>query len=218
MRILIATSNSGKAAELAQLLPPSVELLSLNDVNLTLPDETGATFEENALLKARAAAASGDIAMADDSGLEVDALAGAPGVHSARYAGEGSTDDANNCKLLAALDKADESDRTARFRSVVALVTPQGDELTAEGTIEGLISRAPRGAYGFGYDPLFIITDPAVTCFVGRTMAELDVSEKNRISHRARAYAALAQALALGKHGRPELTHLFQAADLKESS
>lgn len=216
MRILIATSNPGKAAELARLLPPSVELLSLNDVNLTSPDETGATFEENALLKARAAAASGDIAIADDSGLEVDALAGAPGVHSARYAGADSTDERNNCKLLAALDLIAESGRTARFRSVVALVTPQGEELTAEGSIEGSISRAPRGAYGFGYDPLFIITDPAVPGFVGRTMAELAVPDKNRISHRARAYAALAQALSLGRHGRPELTYLFQSAGLEE--
>lgn len=218
MRILIATSNRGKVAELARLLPTTAELLTLNDVALSAPEETGSTFKANALLKARVAAKSGLIALADDSGLEVDALGGAPGVHSARYAGLGATDDRNNQRLLRELAAIDDDVRSARFRSVVALVTPDGDELTAEGAVEGRIGRTPRGAHGFGYDPLFIITDPAVPEFVGRTMAELEVSEKNRVSHRARAYAALARELSLSSHGRPELTQLFQAAMPREST
>jgi XTP/dITP diphosphohydrolase len=217
VKILIATSNRGKVAELARLLPSAIELLTLTDVALASPEETGATFRANALLKARAAAESGIISLADDSGLEVDALGGAPGVRSARYAGYDATDERNNQRLLGELDGIDDAERSARFRSVVALVTPNGYELTAEGCVEGRIARTPRGSHGFGYDPLFIITDPAVPEYVGHTMAELEVSEKNRVSHRARAYAALARELSLGSHGRPELTRLFHAAMPKES-
>lgn len=215
MKIVIATSNRGKIAELATLLPQSVELLSLADANLPSPEEDGATFLENALLKARAAALSGMTAMADDSGLEVDALGGAPGVHSARYAGPFADDAANNLKLLEELREVGEAERTARFRSIVALVTPTGFELAADGQVEGRIACVPRGKHGFGYDPLFLITDAEAMEFAGRTMAELVVSEKNQISHRSRAYRALLRALA-NAHNQHELTELTRSTVQRE--
>ena len=147
-------------------------------------DETGATLEENAILKARAVArATGHDAIADDTGLEVDALDGAPGVRSSRYAGERASYAENRAALLEAM--SGRSDRQARFRTVVALVTAGGETLTASGTLEGRITEAPRGEGGFGYDPIFEVD--------GRTLAELGEAEKNQMSHRARALEALAE-------------------------
>jgi len=187
-RVVVASKNPDKIAEveavLAHLSPP-IEVAR----GIDWPDveETETTLAGNALLKARAvAAATSMVALADDTGLEVDALGGEPGVHAARYAGEGATYADNVDKLLREL--GDRDDRTARFRTAIALVTPDGDELVVEGSLEGRISRSRRGDGGFGYDPVFDVD--------GRTLAEIGVDEKNRISHRARALRALAEALA----------------------
>lgn len=190
MRLVIATRNRHKLEEIQAILDqPTLHLLSSFDFP-DVPDveETGTTFEENAALKARAlAAATGLWAMGDDSGLEVDALGGAPGVYSARYAGLPAVDyAANNRKLLAAL--AGHNNRRARFRTVLALAAPDGRLFTVEGTCPGTIADAPRGEGGFGYDPLFI-PDGASVAF-----AEMPAAEKNRISHRGRALAAAAAA------------------------
>jgi len=189
-RLVVATGNPHKVGELRALcagLP--VEIVP---IGVIAPDwhieETGATFEQNATLKARAAASrSGEWALGDDSGLEVDALGGAPGVKSARFAGgTGHDDAANNRKLLALLASVAAERRAARFRCVLALASPAGTLRTAAGVCEGWIALAPRGSGGFGYDPLFEVAEPG-----GRTMAELSPGEKNRVSHRARALAAL---------------------------
>jgi XTP/dITP diphosphohydrolase len=154
-------------------------------------DEPHDTYLENALAKARSVAvALGVPAMADDSGLEVDALGGAPGPRSARYAGEGATDERNRRKLLVALKGVPGSAPTARFRCVAAVAWPDGRELWAEGTCEGTLVAEPRGAGGFGYDPIFVPTGR------DRTMAELGPEEKDRISHRGRAFRALGDLLA----------------------
>jgi XTP/dITP diphosphohydrolase len=185
-RLVAATKNPDKAREVRAVLAvvaPGVELAEGAD----WPDveESGATLEENALLKARAvAAATGLPALADDTGLEVAALNGAPGVHTARYAGPNAGYAANRRALLAALEGV--ADRRARFRTVVALVVPGGEEVLAAGVLEGRIATAERGNGGFGYDPIFEVE--------GQTLAELGEDHKNRISHRARALAALAAA------------------------
>lgn len=193
--LVIATNNRGKLDELRHLLSGmNVEVLSLHDVTRKRIDvvEDGATFEENAIKKAReVAAVTMMLTLADDSGLEVEALGGAPGVRSARYAGERATDAENNATLLAALDAltadalgARTSDFKAQFRCVLALVDPfvrDGEPFVASGTCAGKITRTPRGSGGFGYDPLFLVEG------TDKTMAELSENEKNRISHRARA-------------------------------
>jgi XTP/dITP diphosphohydrolase len=188
-RLLLASGNPGKLVELRALLRGlPVEVGARPD----LPDvaETGETFVENAILKAHAAALwSGEWALADDSGLEVDALDGAPGVLSRRYAGPGATDAERNARLLAELAGVPDARRTARFRCAVALAAPDGRVWTAEGTCEGRIAHAPRGEHGFGYDPIFRLPD------LNRTMAELLPEEKDRLSHRARALAAMAQVI-----------------------
>jgi len=182
--VIIASRNQGKIAEFHQLLQGlDVEVLSLTDIS-GLPEvaETGATFQENALLKARAVAGTtGLVAVADDSGLEVDYLHGAPGIYSSRYAGPERDDAANLRKLLGALDGVPTRRRTARFRCVIAIVTPAGDEYLSEGVCEGRIATAPRGGEGFGYDPVFLMPS------LGQTFAELGAPVKNRISHRAQA-------------------------------
>ena len=189
-RLVAATKNPDKAREVAAVLAmvaPEVELVAGAD----WPDveESGGTLEENALLKARAVtAATGLPALADDTGLEVAALGGAPGVHTARYAGPAADYSANRRALLAALTGV--ADRGARFRTVVALALPGGGEVLAEGILEGSITTEERGGGGFGYDPIFEVE--------GRTLAELDEGHKNRISHRARALAALAAACRAG--------------------
>lgn len=193
-KVVVATRNKGKLREIVPLLAGiRLELCTIDEL---APDaelrEDGVTFEENALAKARqAAAATGLPAIADDSGLEVDALDGAPGVWSARYAGSGADDVKNNARLLAALRDVPAGQRGARFRCVAAFVDPaRGVEVVRDGACAGEILTAPRGSDGFGYDPLFLL--PAL----GRTMAELPLAEKNRLSHRAAAFQALALALA----------------------
>ena len=186
-KLLVASNNPGKLKEYADLLDRlPVTLTSPVQEGLSLAvDESGATFAQNATLKARAyAEASGLLTLADDSGLEVDALDGAPGVRSARYAGEGASDEDRYRLLLRNLAGVPQGKRTARFRCVVAVATPQGKVHTAEGRCEGVIGFEPRGTHGFGYDPVFYLPDR------GQTMAELPPTVKNRISHRGRAVQA----------------------------
>jgi XTP/dITP diphosphohydrolase len=189
--LLFATNNRGKLAEVrAMLAGLPVEVLSWGTVLPTHAPvvEDGATFEDNALLKAKAGAAAATMmTLADDSGLEVDALGGRPGVRSARFAKDGATDAENNAALLAALEEVEDDQRTARFRCVLALVDPWSEEapVLTQGSCEGRIGRSARGAGGFGYDPLFLVEGQ------GRTLAELAEDEKNRVSHRARALEAM---------------------------
>ena len=184
-RLVVGTKNPGKLREVRAVLGemlPEIEISS----DLEWPDvvESGESLEENALIKARAVCtATGVAALADDTGLEVAALGGAPGVRSARYAGPDGDDAANRRALLSALE--DCSDRTARFRTVVAVVRPDGGEVTSEGVLQGAIARSERGRGGFGYDSIFVVGD--------RTLAELDEAEKNRLSHRGRALRSLAR-------------------------
>lgn len=183
-KLLIATNNAGKLREYAALLGDlPVQLTTPQQEGIALEvEESGTTFVENALLKARAYCAASRLpTLADDSGLEVDALGGAPGVYSARYAGNGATDRQRYEKLLAELQGVPPAERTARFRCVIALVMPDGTEEITEGECEGVIIDTPRGEHGFGYDPVFYM--PAL----GKTMAELPPELKNRVSHRARA-------------------------------
>ncbi len=185
MKLLVATQNKGKLAEYRELLADiDAEWVDLQEVGLGTMEveETGNTFAANAILKARAySEASGLLTLADDSGLVVDALNGAPGIYSARYgAPEVTTDKGRYEKLLSHLQDVPMEKRTARFKCVVALAAPEQEVLTAEGTLEGKIAFAPRGNHGFGYDPIFLLPD-------GRTLAELPPEEKNRISHRSNA-------------------------------
>lgn len=192
MKLLIATRNRGKKREYARLLQGlEVELIALDDLGVTKTiKEDGASYTENALLKARGyAAATGLLTLADDSGLEVDALDGAPGVLTARYAGEGATDEHRYLLLLEQLKDVPHEHRTARFRCVIALAWPDGRVEITEGVCEGRITREPRGEHGFGYDPVFYVPE------YGCTMAELSPEIKNRISHRARAAAAASEIL-----------------------
>ncbi|MFC2046329.1 RdgB/HAM1 family non-canonical purine NTP pyrophosphatase [Chloroflexota bacterium] len=186
--LLIATSNPGKVREYEKLLvglPVAITYPAQEKLALEV-DECGDTFEENARIKALAfARASCLLTLADDSGLEVDALGRAPGVRSARYAGPHATDADRNRKLLAELKDVPAAERSARFGCVVALARPDGRMHTDEGTLEGMIGFAPRGEHGFGYDPLFIVDG-----YDGLTLAELGPELKNRISHRAQAVAA----------------------------
>jgi XTP/dITP diphosphohydrolase len=192
-RLLIATGSQHKFGELRDLLDlPRTELVSLADLGLAdTADETGATFEENATIKARHyAELSGLPTLADDSGLEVDALGGRPGVHTRRYAGPDATDDDNNRKLLAELVQLGvEGDaRSARYRCVLVIVDGGEVQEQTRGTFEGRIAAAPRGTGGFGYDPIF---EPASEPVGGRTVGELSAQEKNAISHRAQAALAM---------------------------
>jgi XTP/dITP diphosphohydrolase len=193
LRVVLASNNRGKLAELSALLAPyRIEVLPLSEFTPDSVEETGTTFIDNAVLKARyAAEKSGLPAIADDSGVEVDALNGAPGVYSARYAGEPSNDAANNAKLLADLQAVSNDQRTARFRCVLAFVRDANDAapIVAVAAWEGHILHAPRGAQGFGYDPLF---QPLHSQF---SAAELTKEEKNRVSHRALAMRLLLQQL-----------------------
>jgi XTP/dITP diphosphohydrolase len=192
--LLLASHNRGKLVELRSLLADlPIDLVSLETALPGRPQATedGLTFLDNARIKARAAAAATMmVTLAEDAGLEVDALGGRPGVRSARFAGEGATDAENNAALLAALEDVEDEHRTARFRCVMVLIDPwaEGDarETVADASCEGAIARQPRGGGGFGYDPLFIVAGHQ-----GRTMAELGEGEKNRESHRARALASL---------------------------
>lgn len=190
--LLIATNNAGKLAELARLLSRSGHsVLSLSDARVDLDvAETGSTLEENAALKARTyAQESGMLTLADDSGLEVEALGGEPGVSSSRYAGEGATDEQRIAFLLQKLNNIGVTYREARFRCVLALAAPGGPVELYEGECRGQILDAPRGTNGFGYDPIFLVDGLA------RTMAELAADEKNRVSHRGRAAEKVVAAL-----------------------
>ncbi len=197
-RVVLATGNAGKLRELQRLLGAAFDLVPQSELNISAVEETGSTFVENALLKARyASAQSGLPAIADDSGLEVDALGGAPGIRSARYAGIDATDEQNNRKLLAAVGASGTADRVARFRCVIVFVAGADDvaPIVAEGVWEGRILDIPRGRGGFGYDPLFLDDS------VGLTGAELDPVVKNRLSHRGKAARKLRQLLDPGKTG-----------------
>jgi XTP/dITP diphosphohydrolase len=193
-RIVLASGNPGKARELGALLADfDAEVLPQSAFNVPEAEETGLSFVENAILKARNAAShSGLPAIADDSGLEVDALNGAPGIYSARYAGPGCSDADNNAKLLEMLQDIPEAERTARFQCVLVYMRHAEDPtpMIVQGTWEGRILTEPRGEGGFGYDPLFYV--PEKDC----SSAELPAEEKNRLSHRGKALKALLAALA----------------------
>ncbi|MDR7483158.1 MAG: RdgB/HAM1 family non-canonical purine NTP pyrophosphatase [Armatimonadota bacterium] len=186
-RLVLATRNPGKVREFRALLRhlPLV-LLTLDDFPaLPRVDEPGQTFAENAAAKAvTVARLTGTLTLADDSGVEIDALGGAPGVHSATFLGPEATDDDRNAWVLAQLRDVPQQRRTARYRAVVAVATPEGCVRTFEGRWEGCIADAPRGRGGFGYDPIFLVPE------LGKTVAELPLAEKNRRSHRARALTA----------------------------
>jgi XTP/dITP diphosphohydrolase len=195
VKLVLATFNHGKVREFRErfgVLP--IELISLNDVEGTYgPVETGATLEENARLKARAALGlTGLPAISDDTGLEIDALSGRPGVRSARYAGPGANDALNRAAVMQQMSGIPEGKRGARFRTVIAVCFPDGPDVIAEGVLEGRITTTPRGTHGFGYDSIFEVPE------LGRTLAELTLVEKNQISHRGRAIEALLPALGLG--------------------
>lgn len=192
-RIVFASGNRGKADEIAAVLGDAFEVVLQGEFGVESIEETGTTFEENSLLKARhAAQATGLPTLADDSGIEVDALGGAPGVYSARYAGPDATDADNNRKLLAALDGVSAADRSARFRCVLTYLRSPDDSapLVAEGSWEGRIAHAPAGCGGFGYDPLFIDAQ------TGEVSAELPAEVKNARSHRGKALAEFQRRLA----------------------
>jgi XTP/dITP diphosphohydrolase len=196
-RLVLATHNRHKLAELRAILHPALPGLDLDavvtspDVGAPEPREDGLTFAENALIKARAvAAATGLPAVADDSGLSVDVLGGAPGIFSARWAGRHGDDVANLDLLLAQLADIDPAHRAARFVCAAALVTPGGLEVVEHGALEGTLATAPRGTNGFGYDPVLVPLGDTRTC------AELTPEEKNAISHRGQAFRALVPAVA----------------------
>ena len=190
MRLVLATANPHKAAEIEALLPSWVEVVP-RPADLRDVEETAETLEGNALLKARAVGeAAGEPAVADDTGLEVQALDGRPGVWAARYAGPGATYAENVAKLLTELQGVPPP-RRARFRTVAAVWFPDGREVLSEGAVEGTIAEAARGSAGFGYDPVFVPDRGD-----GRTFAEMTPEEKQAVSHRGRAFRALAEVLA----------------------
>ncbi|MEC1680335.1 XTP/dITP diphosphatase [Bacillus mojavensis] len=189
---IIATHNPGKVKEFKEILEPrGYEVKSLAEIGFTEEiEETGHTFEENAILKAEAVAkAVNKMVISDDSGLSVDNLGGRPGVYSARYAGEQKDDQANIDKVLSELKGIEKEQRTARFRCALAVSIPGEETKTVEGHVEGYIAEEPKGEYGFGYDPIFIVKDK------DKTMAELTSDEKNKISHRADALKKLSKLL-----------------------
>lgn len=191
MEIVLASNNKHKIVELWDFMKkyyPDIRVLSLKDIGFSGEIvEDGATFEENALIKARTIAALGHIAVADDSGLMVDALDGEPGIYSARYAGEPSNDENNNKKLLEKMKDIESERRTAKFVSVIACAFPDGKTIMARGECPGRVIFEYRGCGGFGYDPLFLYEE------YGKTFAEMNAEEKNKISHRARSMALFAE-------------------------
>lgn len=189
MRLVFASNNAGKIREVAKILnecfEENVTLLSLKDIGF-FDDivEDGDTFEANALIKARTVARLGYLCIADDSGLEVDALGGAPGIYSARYSGGHGNDKENNLLVLKNLEGVPDEKRTARFTCAIACVTPEGEEFTVKASCEGRILHAEEGNGGFGYDPLFYVEE------YGKTLASVTAEEKNAISHRGKALRA----------------------------
>ena len=196
-KLILASGNAGKLRELKRILADlGYDLHPQSEFGVSEVAETGTTFVENAIIKARHAAASTGLpALADDSGIEVDALGGAPGVYSARFAGSDADDDANNALLVAKLRDVPAAQRSARYRAVIVLMRHAGDPspLICEGSWEGMIRLEPAGDGGFGYDPHFYLPE------LGRTSAELDTDEKNRLSHRGRALAELKRRLAASR-------------------
>ena len=191
--IIIATKNKGKAKDFEALFGPhGYEVLTLHDVADDMDvEETGNTFEENALIKAKALSERlQTMVIADDSGLEIDALDGRPGIYSARYAGEEKSDEANIDKVLEELNDVEDSDRTARFVCAIAVVSPNLEPLTVRGTCEGVIAKERKGTNGFGYDPIFYVPSE------NKMMAELSSDEKGAISHRGNALKKLSENLA----------------------
>lgn len=194
-QLVLATRNRHKAQELASLLSDLGISIRTMDAFPQVPDviEDGTTCEANAIKKAKAVSrATGLLAVADDTGLEVDALGGRPGVYAARYAGEHVTYEDNWRKLLRELSGVPHDSRTARFITVAAIASPSGEVQVAEGQLQGIITEEPAGAQGFGYDPVFFVPE------LGKTLAELSPDEKNRISHRAKAFAQVREIL--GRH------------------
>ena len=182
--LLLSTYNISKVNEISELMSGSdITFVSLADAGINVEvEETGTTFEENALLKAREICKlSGKPTISDDSGLEIDALDGAPGIYSSRFMGEDTSYDIKNYALIEKLENVADPDRTARFRCCMALVLPDGREFVTEGAMEGIIAREPKGINGFGYDPILFIPE------YNRTSAELSSEEKNNISHRGEA-------------------------------
>ena len=196
MDIILATNNAHKVQELRRMLEPlGYTLYSQKEKGISIEvEENGTTFEENAFLKAKAIYdLTGCAALADDSGLCVDALSGAPGVYSARYAGEPCDDKKNNEKLLKAMDGVE--NRAAQFVSVICCAFPDGGEVMARGECPGILAQGPSGDGGFGYDPIFYLPQ------LGKTMAQLTPAEKNQISHRARALAGFQKEWERQRHG-----------------
>ncbi len=194
-RILFATGNQGKMREVRSILADTgAEIFSMSEAGISADvEENGGTFEENALIKARAAAAAWNdgqgAVLADDSGLEVDALGGEPGIYSARYLGEQTSYGIKNRDIIARLDGVPEEKRTARFVCAIAAVLPDGREFTVRDTIEGRIGYEQKGEGGFGYDPIFYVPE------FGKTTAEMDAEEKNRVSHRGKALSHMKEVL-----------------------
>jgi XTP/dITP diphosphohydrolase len=187
--LLLATNNQGKVRQLRSILPADVRILTMSELGLAEPVEDGVTFAENAAIKAVAGArGSGLLALADDSGLEVGALGGIPGVRSARYAGDNATDGQNIDLLLAQLHETPADRREARFVCALCLAQPSGVLATTTGSVAGTIGFERRGSHGFGYDPIFVLED-------GRTMAEIEPEEKNVLSHRGIALKEMLPAL-----------------------
>ncbi len=191
-RIVFATGNAGKIKEIRMIMEDTgMEVVSMKDAGIQVDiDENGQSYEENALIKARAVAAfTKDIVMADDSGLEIDALNKEPGIYSARYLGEDTPYSVKNANLVARLDGVPMEQRTARFVCAIAAVLPDGKELTTRATIEGMIGYEEKGKNGFGYDPIFYVPE------FGRTTAELTEEEKNQVSHRGKALELMKEEL-----------------------
>ena len=191
-RIIFATGNAGKMKEIKAILADlGMDILSMKEAGVTIDiEENGSTYEENALIKARAVAAlTGDIVLADDSGLEIDYLNGEPGVFSARYLGEDTSYRVKNANLIDRLEGVPDEKRTARFVCAIAAVLPDGRELTTRATIEGRIGYEEKGEGGFGYDPIFFVPE------FGKTTAELTAEEKNQVSHRGKALQLMKEEL-----------------------
>lgn len=188
MKLLLATGNQGKIAEIKEILKElPIEFVTMKELNIKIsPEENGATFEENALIKARElCSVAGIAALADDSGLCVDALHGAPGIYSARYSGEGAADEENTRLLLENLKDVAQDNRKAHFACVSAIVFPNGEEMTAQGICDGVITIQPIGENGFGYDPVFLVPS------LGLTFSQMPEDVKNKISHRAKSLQVL---------------------------
>ncbi len=191
-RIIFATGNAGKMREIREILADlGMEILSMREAGADIDiEENGTSYEENALIKARAVAkVTGELVLADDSGLEIDALGGEPGVYSARYLGEDTPYSVKNANLISRLEGVPDEERTARFVCAIAAVLPDGRELTTRAAIEGRIGYEEKGQGGFGYDPIFFVPQ------FGKTTAELTAEEKNKVSHRGKALELMKEEL-----------------------